>query len=179
VRECYEEEEGQCDGGVAPVNRCTGGLFTNTVYLSISNATVTAIASTAGGSGTAPTVDEIDSQLSLFENTFVLENVPGICHFWQSLIFPPGGCPQNNPYSQRPPRFNFQVISRGNINASFQVTRNGVCEGWLTLALSDETAFGLVCQGSHYTGTATTIVYQRDAGFSVTYTGSFDWDIST
>jgi hypothetical protein len=174
VRECYEDAT-PCDGAFSV---CGSGNTPDSVYVTLSGLSVTSLTSTTG-SGTAPTVSEMNSQIGVFAGTFVLSRVAGYCQIWRAAFVPSGGCPQNNPYTGRPDEWNWQVTpaGAGSLFASFQVTRSGVCEGFLVINV-DLSAYASICDGFSANGTASSVRYARDSGFGAVYAATVSWEIT-
>lgn len=161
VRECYEI-------GTPCAEFCDGDPAPDEVYLTISNLSVTA----QSGPFAYPSYTELDSMSAFLEGTFVLSRVPGYCGLWSGSASGGecegvGGLP------------GVAILAwNGGISIGVSIGKGNSCL-WLVSFKAAIPELALPICGASYseTGTGTDISFRGP--YVNTYTGSFDWEITT
>ena len=170
VRECYEE-------GTPCATFCSGSVPPETIYLTISNVSVTAIASGSYGSaffgGGAAGADAAGN---VVEQTYVLDRVPNVCDSWRGSA-PGGEC--DPPFTPGIGVFISATSASGSGLVSMNTGRGNDCAGSYGLRFTFSGSPLPICGTWSRSGTSTDIRNDDAIAGSAVFTGSFDWSIYT
>jgi hypothetical protein len=170
VRECYEE-------GTPCATFCSGSAPPNTIYLTISNVSVTAIASGSYGSAVfGAGAAGADAAGNVVEQTYVLDRVPNVCSAWTGSA-PGGEC--DPPFSPGIVASVSATSSSGSGLVSMNTGRGNDCAGSFGLRFTFSGAPLPICGTWSRSGTSTDIRNDDAIAGSAVFTGSFDWSIYT
>jgi len=170
VRECYEE-------GTPCATFCSGSPPPDTIYLTISNVNVTAIASGSYGSATfGAGVAGANAAGNVVEQTYVLDRVPNICSGWIGSA-PGGEC--DPPFSPGLGVSISATSSSGSGLVRMNTGRGNDCAGSYGLRFTFSGSPLPICGTWSRSGTSTDIRNDDAIAGSAVFTGSFDWSVYT
>jgi len=167
VRECYEV-------GTPCATYCSGSAPPGAIYLKISNLSVTG----ASPSGYYPYYTTVNDMKSFLEKTFVLDRLPGMCSFWTGTA---SGGECDGSYGLPGVGLYVRAGSDGGaIQIGVAMGRGNDCLAGVLFSASIALADVPICGSYSKSGTGTSISFSGSPyGYTVTYTGSFDWEITS